>query len=144
MAKYIRSVFGIQAGCWEKLACTWVHFVDATACTSCCSKCTLVQLNLSVPPTVLHVCAHAACRTEVDPNYVKNEKGDYEIVINTTACDTQGEPGSTIYRHCSAGQYRCSTMHHRGAGGTSMVSRQQDLSIRGFNYCMQNNWKLVH
>lgn len=30
-------------------------------------------------------------RTEVDPNYVKNEKGDYEIVINTTACDAQGE-----------------------------------------------------
>jgi hypothetical protein len=23
---------------------------------------------------------------------VKNEKGDYEIVINTTACDAQGEP----------------------------------------------------
>jgi hypothetical protein len=30
-------------------------------------------------------------RTEVDPNYVKNEKGDYEIVINTTACDAHGE-----------------------------------------------------
>lgn len=29
--------------------------------------------------------------TEVDHNYVKNDKGDYEIIINTTACDQTGQ-----------------------------------------------------
>lgn len=29
--------------------------------------------------------------TEVDPDYVKNDKGDYEIKINTAARDTQGK-----------------------------------------------------
>lgn len=32
-----------------------------------------------------------SCRTRVDPNYVKNEKGDFEIAISTTAMDGDRE-----------------------------------------------------
>jgi hypothetical protein len=34
--------------------------------------------------------------TEVDPDYVRNDKGDYEIAINTTARDAQGGRGRAV------------------------------------------------
>jgi hypothetical protein len=63
-------------------------------------------LQLPAAKCAVHDCAQSihvfcTCSTEVDPNYVKNEKGDYEIVISTTACDTQGEQavGKHMGRH---------------------------------------------
>ena len=48
--------------------------------------------NLCLSKSILSrvVVRCCSCSTEVDPNCVKNDKGDYEIIINTSACDKQG------------------------------------------------------
>lgn len=54
----------------------------------------------------LHCCF---CSATIDPNYVKNEKGDIEIQIVCTGKDSKGERPCQLLRHRGSG-HRCTYM----------------------------------